>query len=90
MIGIWTLQEAVLARHSILCYGKDEVSWQGRFQTLKKIIFRIKAGVIAPHFGPGGCSSLLDWSPFVQVLETQMRQAFLASYKPCFNELFHA
>jgi hypothetical protein len=73
---IWTVQEAMLAQHTTLMCGQYQVSWRGDLRTLKAIIFRIKAAVISPHYTLGGRhTSTLDWSPFLSVLETQMRQA---------------
>ncbi|KAJ4354300.1 uncharacterized protein N0V89_006034 [Didymosphaeria variabile] len=72
---IWTVQESVLARYTTLVCGKHQVSWRGDFQTLKSIVFRFKAAAIAPHFGPDGNPSHLNWTPFLQTLEAQMRQA---------------
>lgn len=72
---IWTVQESVLARYTTLFCGQHEVSWRGDYHTLKRIVFRIKAAAIAPHFGPDGGPSQLDWTPLLQIFEAQMRQA---------------
>jgi hypothetical protein len=73
---IWTVQEATLAQHTTLVCGEDQVSWRGDLQTMRSIIFRIKAAAISPYFfSATGYTSTLDWSPLLNILETQMRQA---------------
>jgi hypothetical protein len=73
---IWTVQEATLARNTTLLCGAQQVSWPGDLQTIKSIVFRIKAAAISPYFSSAsGYISTLDWSPLLNILETQMRQA---------------
>jgi len=73
---MWTVQEATLARHTILLCGDQHLSWNGNFQTLRRIAFRIKIIAISPYFSvSSGRKSKLDWSPFLDIIETQMRQA---------------
>lgn len=73
---VWTVQEATLARHTILVCGDHRLSWYGDFQTLRRIAFGIKIIAISPYFSAGsGRKSRLDWSPLLDIVETQMRQA---------------
>lgn len=75
---IWTVQEATLARHTTLVCGEHRVSWPSDLQTIRSIVFRIKAAAISPYFSAASGSvyiSTLDWSPLLNILETQMRQA---------------
>lgn len=73
---IWTVQEAVLARHMILQLGRDQVRWLCDLKTLRALIFRIKTAVISPVFALRyGPPSKLDWAPLLYILESQMRQA---------------
>ncbi|KAH8722585.1 heterokaryon incompatibility protein-domain-containing protein [Phaeosphaeriaceae sp. PMI808] len=75
---IWTVQEATLARNTTLVCGGHQVSWRCDLQTMRSIIFRIKASAISPYFSSPSAStqtSTLNWSPLLEILETQMRQA---------------
>jgi hypothetical protein len=73
---IWTVQEATLARHTTLVCGEHQVAWRGDLRSMRSIVFRIKAMVISPHFSSAtGYTSTLDWTPLMNILETQMRQA---------------
>ncbi|KAF2676235.1 HET-domain-containing protein [Lentithecium fluviatile CBS 122367] len=73
---IWTVQEATLARHTTLICGQHQVSWSVDLQTMQSIVFRIKAAAISPHFtSTSNYTSTLDWTPLLNILETQMRQA---------------
>ncbi|KAH4767818.1 hypothetical protein HBI75_202950 [Parastagonospora nodorum] len=73
---IWTVQEATLARHTILVCGEHRLSWYGNLQSLRRIAFRIKSTAISPYFSvASGRKSKLDWSSLLDIVETQMRQA---------------
>jgi hypothetical protein len=73
---IWTVQEATLARHTTLVCGNHQLSWDGNLQTLRSMVFRIQAHAISPYFSIlSPQKSSLDWSPLLNILETQMRQA---------------
>jgi hypothetical protein len=73
---IWTVQEVTLARRTTLICGGCQVHWRVDLRTMKAIVFRIKAAIISPFYGLGyGDVSTLDWSPFLDILETQTRQA---------------
>lgn len=73
---IWKVQEATLARHTTLVCGEHRVSWHVDLQTMRSIVFKIKAAAISPYFSPNASyPSTLDWSPLLDILETQMRQA---------------
>jgi hypothetical protein len=73
---IWTFQEVTLACQTTLICGNHQIHWRVDLRTMKAIIFRIKAAIISPYYGLGyGDRSTLDWSPFLDILETQMRQA---------------
>lgn len=73
---IWTVQEAALARRTTLICGDHRVSWNGELQTMRAIVFRIKAAAISPHYFPTVRHiSTLDWTPLLNVFDTQMRQA---------------
>jgi hypothetical protein len=73
---IWTVQEAVLAKHTTLICGDHELSWRGGIESLRSIVFRIKAGAISPYFSVGfPHSNMPDWSPLINILEAQLRQA---------------
>ncbi|KAF2629230.1 hypothetical protein BU25DRAFT_18581 [Macroventuria anomochaeta] len=73
---IWTVQEATLAQHTTLLCGEHQVSWNGDLQTMKSLVIRIEATAISPFFACyGELPSTLDWSPLMNILETQMRQA---------------
>jgi hypothetical protein len=73
---IWTVQEVTLAKHTSFVCGPHELSWHCDSRSLKSILFRIKSAAISPYFTykPGG-SSQIDWSPMIDILETQLRQA---------------
>jgi hypothetical protein len=73
---VWTVQEATLARHTTLVCGEHQVSWSGDLQTMRSIVFRIKAAAISPYFSSAPIyTNTPDWSPLLNILETQMRQA---------------
>jgi hypothetical protein len=73
---VWTIQEAALARNTTLMCGQYFITWHGDIRTMRAIVFRIKSTVISPLYSLGdGHTSTLDWSPLLNVLETQMRQA---------------
>jgi hypothetical protein len=73
---IWTVQEASLAQHTTLLCGGHTVSWHGDLRSLRRTIFRIKMAAISPYFSiTSGRRSKVDWSPLIDILETQMRQA---------------
>jgi hypothetical protein len=73
---IWTVQEVTLARHTTFVCGDHELSWSGDLRSLRRILFRIKSAAISPYFSvASGHKSNLDWSPLLDILETQMRQA---------------
>jgi hypothetical protein len=68
---IWTVQEATLARHTTLICGDHRVTWRGDLETMRSIVFRIKAAVISPYFSINAAYiSTLDWSPLLNILET--------------------
>jgi hypothetical protein len=73
---VWTVQEATLARHTTLVCGEHKVSWFSDLRNLRSVIFRIKSAAISPYFtAASGRKSKLDWSPLIDILETQLRQA---------------
>jgi hypothetical protein len=73
---MWTVQEAVLARNTILQCGRHKIHWNGDLRTLKALVFRIKSAAISPIYNQyKRTASELDWSPLLNVLESQMRQA---------------
>lgn len=73
---IWTVQEVTLARHTTMICGQHRVSWQVDLQTVRSILFRIKATAISPESeGDAGYASSLAWSRLLDILETQLRQA---------------
>jgi hypothetical protein len=76
---IWTVQEATLAQHTTFISGNQSISWKCDLRTMRAIVFRIKSAAISPHFLLGHeiptQDSILDWSPLLNILETQMRQA---------------
>jgi hypothetical protein len=47
---VWTVQEAVLARHTSLVSGDYTVSWPGDLRTLRSIVLRIKSAAISPYY----------------------------------------
>lgn len=73
---IWTVQEAVLARHIVLQCGPYRIQWTVDLRTLRGLVFRIKSASISPMYrlSPHSASEL-DWSPLLNILESQMRQA---------------
>lgn len=76
---VWTVQEATLAQRMTLVCGDHQVSWRTDLQTMRFIVLRIKAAVISPQLlsdaGYRSYTSTLDWTPILNILETQMRQA---------------
>jgi hypothetical protein len=73
---VWTVQEAALARHTTLFCGEHEVSWFSDLRGLRAIIFRFKNAAISPYFSAAsGRKSKLDWSPVIDIMETQLRLA---------------
>jgi hypothetical protein len=73
---VWTVQEATLSRHTTLVCGEHQVSWRGDLQTMRSIVFRIKAAAVSPYFSSATIPTITpDWSPLLNILETQMRQA---------------
>jgi hypothetical protein len=73
---IWTVQEATLARHTILICGHHKVSWHCNLQTLRSIAFRIKSAAVSPYFSvASGYTSKLDWDPLLDIINNQLNQA---------------
>jgi hypothetical protein len=74
---VWTVQEATLARKVTLKSGSYEMSWTTDLRTIRTIVFRIKSAILSPAFITHDGIKSLNWTPLVNVLETQMRQAAL-------------
>lgn len=73
---MWTVQEAALARNITLQCGYYKLSWHVDLRTVRAIIFRIKTTAISPYYTlSSGHTSTLDWTPLLDILETQLRQA---------------
>jgi len=73
---IWTVQEAVLAQHIVMLCGRYQIQWAADLQTLRGLVFRIKSASISPMYRLSlRSASELDWSPLLDILESQMRQA---------------
>ncbi|EDU40826.1 het domain protein [Pyrenophora tritici-repentis] len=74
--GMWTVQEAALARSTTLQCGHYKLYWRGNLRTVRAMVFRIKTAAISPYYTlSSGRRSTLDWSPLLDILETQLRQA---------------
>jgi hypothetical protein len=74
---MWTVQEATLARRTHLVIGPYEVAWDADVRSLRTILFRIKSAVISPEWSLSShrSTSDVDWSPLLNILDTQLRQA---------------
>jgi hypothetical protein len=75
---VWTVQEAVLARHTSLVCGEHKISWHGDLRTLRAMVFRIKSVAISQYFSSTRVQGRLHtvaWFPLLDVIENQLRQA---------------
>ena len=73
---IWTVQEAVLARHIVLQCGQYRIQWTADLRTLRALVFRVKSAIVSPLYNlHERAAKELDWMPLLHILESQMRQA---------------
>lgn len=73
---IWPVQKAALVRRTTLAYGQHQISWRADVQTVRSIIYRIKATIISPELkGDTRTIRCVDWSPLPEIFEPQLRQA---------------
>lgn len=47
---MWTLQEAVLARHIVLQCGQYRIQWTADLRTLRALVFRVKSAIVSPLY----------------------------------------
>ena len=73
---MWTVQEAVLARHIVLQCGQYQIQWTADLRTLRALVFRVKSAIVSPLYNlHERFAKELDWTPLLYILESQMRQA---------------
>ena len=73
---MWTVQEAVLARHIVLQCGPYRIQWTTDLRTLRSLVFRVKSAIVSPLYNlHKRHAEELDWTPLLYMLEYQMRQA---------------
>ncbi|KAH6865668.1 heterokaryon incompatibility protein-domain-containing protein [Alternaria rosae] len=73
---MWTVQEAVLARHIVLQCGQYRIQWTADLRTLRALVFRVKSAIVSPLYNLHERNAKeLDWMPLLHILESQMRQA---------------
>ena len=73
---IWTVQEAVLARHIVLQCGPYRIQWSVDLRTLRALVFRVKSAIVSPLYNLHERDATeVDWTRLLYILESQMRQA---------------
>ena len=73
---IWTVQEAVLARHIVLQCGQYQMQWTVDLRILRALVFRVKSAIVSPLYNlHERDAEELNWTPLLYILESQMRQA---------------
>jgi len=76
---IWTIREAALAKKMTITCGSQHISWNFDHGTLSQMLFRIKSSALSPEWQSSHATQLrsLDWSPFPNILEMQLRTVAL-------------